>query len=674
MKIRQKITALAGVIILIMTPLTVYTNYKGKHETLHGVTENQLERYNTIFWGQVESDAISLEKILTVLTSDSNLVNTFLSSNRDELLTTSQPIFEKLKQQYDITHFYFIDTQGKVFLRVHKPPQHGDILKRATYLQAKNTGKSGKGIEMGKNFFSLRVVIPVYKNSEIVGYIELGQELDHLIAGFKKLTGADISMWLSHQYAQQKELIKTFKKVDGWYQAMASDKHLHSDFMSAFSSTPKVGISSDFEQRVSGSDYGIQTLPFKDAFGEEAGMVMISNDISEQKNKLSEYMIMISSITIAILFLIFAITIYLSKSIIKPISNASSVLKEISEGESEGSLDRRLDVKSNDEVGELAASFNKFVSKIKGIVDLVIVSSSSLAQESQQMLTSMQEATQQVLEQRQETEQIAEAIQSLVLTHGEITQHAKTAASSAEISNQRATEGQNLVHRAVDANREMIAEIDNVSAAIEQLAEDGENIGKVVSVINGIAEQTNLLALNAAIEAARAGESGRGFAVVADEVRALSHRIQSEIQEIRQQTDNLKVRSHDAVTAMQRGREKTELSVELTSELGKSLGSITESVATIAQFNEKIANVTEEENRHINSINENVNRVGELTNTMSDTVIYASKSAQEFECMASQLQSLVEQFIVSHKRADDITLNRDDTGSSEEKIGDLELF
>jgi len=673
MRIKQKITALASVMILIMTVITVYTNYVGKHNTLHAITEKQLERYNDIFLGQLESDATALEKILTVLVNDHDLVDAFLSVDREHLLADSVPLFEKFKQQYDITHFYFIDTQGKVVLRVHKPSDYGDIIKRATYLQAKNTGKSGKGIEMGVNFFSLRVVTPVYKNNEIVGYFELGQELDHLTNGFKKMTHADISMWANHQYAQENKLTEIFKSVNGWYRIMASDINLHDDFLNAFSAGDK-NLHDDFERAANGSAYGINTFPLKDAFGKEVGLLMISNDITEQKKELLNYMVMISGITVVVLLLIFGVTVYLSGTMIRPLQNASSALKDIYEGDSGGNLTRRLDAESNDEVGELAENFNNFVTKIKGIVDLVIESSSSLAMESQRMLTSMEEATQQVLEQQQEVGQIAEAIQSLALTHDDITQHAITAAASAGTSSERAADGQKLVCRTIEANKEMIDEIDNISTAIQQFVQDGENIGEVVAVINTIAEQTNLLALNAAIEAARAGESGRGFAVVADEVRALSYNIQNEIQEIQQQTDNLKTRSNNAVVAMQRGRDKTELSAQLTGELGSSLESIAESVTTIVQFNEKIANVTEEENQHINSINDNVNRVRNIALTMSETVVYASQTAQEFKCMASQLQSLVQQFLVSGKSTSNVATNEYANESSGDEGADVELF
>lgn len=124
-----------------MTFVIISTNYIGKNNTLHSVIDKQLTHLHHMFWNQVDSDATSLEKLLTVLTNDPNLVNTFLSEDRNQLLDESKSVFEKIKKQFDITHFYFIDTQGKVFLRVHQPSQYGDKLNRVTFLQAQKTGK-----------------------------------------------------------------------------------------------------------------------------------------------------------------------------------------------------------------------------------------------------------------------------------------------------------------------------------------------------------------------------------------------------------------------------------------------------------------------------------------------------------------------------------------------------
>ena len=239
----------------------------------------------------------------------------------------------------------------------------------------------------------------------------------------------------------------------------------------------------------------------------------------------------------------------------------------------------------------------------------------------------------------------------------------------AQSTAERAEQSSQQIGTVLSNLSELTGIVDTADSTISALSQRTGEISNVIKVITTIAEQTNLLALNAAIEAARAGESGRGFAVVADEVRTLSLNIQNKIQEIQQQTDNLRNRSNNAVTVMQNGRDKTQLSVELTSELGGSLESITNSVASIVKFNEKIAHVTEEENQQINIINNNVNKVREVTNTMSETVIYASKTAQEFESMAFQLQSLVQQFLVSSK-----TMAQPAADEADTQTNDVELF
>jgi len=106
---------------------------------------------------------------------------------------------------------------------------------------------------------------------------------------------------------------------------------------------------------------------------------------------------------------------------------------------------------------------------------------------------------------------------------------------------------------------------------VNDLEKDSENIGSVLSVIQGIAEQTNLLALNAAIEAARAGEHGRGFAVVADEVRNLSARTQAATLETKSIIDMLQTRSKEAVSVMDKGCSMASDGVEKSVLAGEAL-------------------------------------------------------------------------------------------------------
>ena len=123
LSITQKISALTISIIVILLIVLVSAIYIGQQRSLESSELRQLSTNNDIFWDQVDKDAKSLEKLLAVLTTNDDLVKTFVAADRDQVLAKAKPIFENLKKQFAITHFYFIDKNGVVFLRTHNPPQ-----------------------------------------------------------------------------------------------------------------------------------------------------------------------------------------------------------------------------------------------------------------------------------------------------------------------------------------------------------------------------------------------------------------------------------------------------------------------------------------------------------------------------------------------------------------------
>ena len=140
--------------------------------------------------------------------------------------------------------------------------------------------------------------------------------------------------------------------------------------------------------------------------------------------------------------------------------------------------------------------------------------------------------------------------------------------------------------------------------------------------------------------------------MVADEVRALSQRIQRETHAIQQQVKQLQNGTSNAVSAMQRGREKTEKSAELTAKAGAALESITSSVAHITVLNNNIASATQEENQRLNGLTNNTDTVRHIADQMADSAKRASKSGHEFKSMANQLQGLVQQILLSQSNTD----------------------
>ena len=124
--------------------------------------------------------------------------------------------------------------------------------------------------------------------------------------------------------------------------------------------------------------------------------------------------------------------------------------------------------------------------------------------------------------QRQETEQVATAVNQMTATTQEVASNVQRTADATQKANQLTQQGRKITDEAREAIHRLAIAVTETGDTVTRLAKDSSEIGGVVDVIKGIADQTNLLALNAAIEAARTGEAGRGFAVVADEVRKLA--------------------------------------------------------------------------------------------------------------------------------------------------------
>jgi hypothetical protein len=163
---------------------------------------------------EVEKLAAALDGVI----ADKALMKTFRERDRAKLLAEAQPIFKRLKAQKAITHFYFLEPEpGRTcFLRVHAPAQFGDVVQRATFTKAIQSGKVGAGMELGKTAFALRVVKPVREAGKVVGYVELGEEIDQFLTRMKKQTGDDYTIFADKARISRKdwELVRPESKWD----------------------------------------------------------------------------------------------------------------------------------------------------------------------------------------------------------------------------------------------------------------------------------------------------------------------------------------------------------------------------------------------------------------------------------------------------------------------------
>ena len=373
---------------------------------------------------------------------------------------------------------------------------------------------------------------------------------------------------------------------------------------------------------------------------------LFSKQVSIESQKSQEHYV--NSRMIVSLFIVLAalatvaLAMLLTRSIVKPLGEALNAAENVARGD----LTRPIETHGNDEVSRLLKALAAMQQNLRETLQGISGSAAQLATAADELNAVTLDSTHSLQQQNNEIEQAATAVTEMTTAVEEVARNAVSTSDATRQSSESASLGQQRVSDTVDAIGALASDVQVTGGLVQSLANQSQDIGKVLDVIRAIAEQTNLLALNAAIEAARAGESGRGFAVVADEVRALAHRTQQSTQEIEQMVQGMRSGATQALDSMQASSSRAANTLAMAERAGDALQTITASVNEIHERNLVIASAAEEQAQVAREVDRNLVNIRDLSVRSASGADQTSASSHELSQLANSLRTMVQRFQV----------------------------
>ncbi|TFW48894.1 methyl-accepting chemotaxis protein [Bacillus sp. 005/A4HT-01/001] len=647
---KKLVIAFLVVLILPTVALTISAFFTSKTELdkqIMGSAMSQVNAFDTLIDENIGNKA----EAVTLFTDDLKAVN-LQEKNRKATIKELQQ-YGKINEK-DVSAIYAGSEKG-LFMQypVQKMPEGYDPRERPWYQEAMSA--DGKQV-ITKPYIAAstgKMVITIaQKTKDGSGVIGLDMEIDSLIQKLKE--------------------IKIGQK--GYAFIMEKDKTVLADPTQKPGSKVNENLANIiFKNKQGNGSYTLNGTDKKVAYvtneltGWKIGGTMLVSEVEDAAKPVFNTAIIVFSVTLIVAgTLIF----FIVRSISSRLSNLARFSKKVSDGD----LRDKLQIQSDDEIGQVGKGFNTMIDSLRSLIGAVQTSVENVASSSEELTASAgqtSKATEHITlaieqfstgneSQNDKVESSSEELEEMNRGLQHMNESAESITASSIKSTEIAGEGGQLVEKTASQMNvidQSVKKAENVISALESKSKD---ITQILGVINGIADQTNLLALNAAIEAARAGESGRGFSVVAEEVRKLAvqsansaKEIENLIKEIVQDIDV----SQEVFTAVnqevQSGlsfTEQTKVSFhnifDMTKEISDQLQTMNRTVVQLSKGSAHVSEAVREIADVSRESSANIQDIAASAEEQLASMEEISSSSATLSSMAEELRDLISKFKV----------------------------